>query len=117
MNKTELANKTCQLYPAGTMAFDEQAINSYLPFLEAGWTILSGPSRLQRTFKTRHFQQTFHMASKVYQLSEEQNHHPRLTLSYSQFEVEIWTHSVKGLQESDFIFAAKLDRIFHDENF
>ena len=41
----------------------------------------------------------------------EQGHHPDLLISYGQCVVEIWTHKINGLAESDFILAAKIDDI------
>jgi 4a-hydroxytetrahydrobiopterin dehydratase len=44
-------------------------------------------------------------------LSEEQVHHPDLTISWGACRVEIWTHKINGLTESDFILAAKIENI------
>ena len=42
-------------------------------------------------------------------MAEEQNHHPGIHLSWGKVRVDIWTHEVNGLTESDFVFAAKCD--------
>lgn len=111
MSALDLADRHCQLYPSGTKAFDDEQIKSYFCFLAQGWKVESAPDRLIRVWDCQDFSESFQLCSKVYLLAQEQNHHPRLTLSFKQFQLEIWTHSVNGLQESDFIFAAKLDRI------
>jgi 4a-hydroxytetrahydrobiopterin dehydratase len=45
-------------------------------------------------------------------MAEEQGDHPDLELAWGMVVVEIWTHKNDGLTESDFIFAAKCDRLF-----
>ena len=45
-------------------------------------------------------------------VAESQNHHPDLHLAWGRVTVEIWTHKIDGLHESDFIFAAKCDRLY-----
>jgi 4a-hydroxytetrahydrobiopterin dehydratase len=42
-------------------------------------------------------------------MAEEQQHHPDLHVSWGRLTVEVWTHKIGGLTESDFIFAAKCD--------
>ena len=44
-------------------------------------------------------------------MAEEQGHHPDLQLAWGKVVVEIWTHKIDGLTESDFVFAAKCDRL------
>jgi 4a-hydroxytetrahydrobiopterin dehydratase len=111
----DLYLKECQLYPPGTLAFEQSQIDLYLPSISSKWIVLSHPRRLQRRFVCRNYQQVFDYCTKTYLLAQEQNHHPKLQLTYRMFEIEIWTHSVSGLQESDFIFAAKIDRMLNDE--
>jgi len=45
------------------------------------------------------------------EVAEKEGHHPDILLSWGKAEVTTWTHSVDGLTESDFILAAKIDRI------
>jgi len=44
-------------------------------------------------------------------VSNQENHHPELTISYNKCKVEYTTHSVNGLSENDFICAAKIDAL------
>jgi len=45
-------------------------------------------------------------------MAEEQCHHPDISLTWGKAGVEVWTHKIGGLTESDFIFAAKTDEIW-----
>jgi 4a-hydroxytetrahydrobiopterin dehydratase len=49
--------------------------------------------------------------NRVGAIAEEQGHHPDLYLSWGKTRVDIWTHKINGLTESDFILAAKIDQI------
>jgi 4a-hydroxytetrahydrobiopterin dehydratase len=44
-------------------------------------------------------------------IAEEQGHHPDIFLTWGKAEVKTWTHKIDGLTESDFILAAKIDRL------
>ena len=44
-------------------------------------------------------------------LAESQGHHPDIHLAWGKVKVELWTHKVGGLTESDFVLAAKIDRL------
>ena len=50
-------------------------------------------------------------ANKVAELAEKEAHHPNLTISWGMCAIEIWTHDIDGLTESDFILATKIDVI------
>jgi len=47
----------------------------------------------------------------VGEIAEAQGHHPDILLSWGKAEVTTWTHSINGLTESDFILAAKIDKL------
>jgi len=44
-------------------------------------------------------------------IAEEQGHHPDLLLTWGSVGITIFTHKIDGLTESDFILAAKIDRV------
>ena len=48
-------------------------------------------------------------------MAEEQGHHPDLYLTWGKVRVEIWTHKIDGLTESDFIFAAKAQSLLETD--
>ena len=43
-------------------------------------------------------------------IAEAEGHHPDLYVAWGKCKVEVWTHKVDGLTESDFYLAAKADR-------
>jgi 4a-hydroxytetrahydrobiopterin dehydratase len=49
--------------------------------------------------------------NRVGEVAEHEGHHPDIYLTWGKVEITIWTHKVDGLTESDFILAAKIDRL------
>lgn len=66
---------------------------------------------LERVFLFPDFQSALAFVNSVGELAEQQGHHPDLLLSWGRVEVRIWTHKIDGLTESDFVLAAKIDRL------
>ena len=66
---------------------------------------------LQREFKFPDFKQALAFVNRVGGLAEEQGHHPDILLAWGKAEITLWTHKIDGLTESDFIMAAKIDRL------
>ena len=64
-----------------------------------------------RTIAFRTLPPRYKRADRVGELAEQQQHHPDLHVSWGRLGVEIWTHKIGGLTESDFIFAAKCDAL------
>jgi 4a-hydroxytetrahydrobiopterin dehydratase len=77
--------------------------------LDEGWT-LNAEGHLERTYRFSNFVDAMAFANRVGGIAEEQSHHPDLHVAWGKCTVEIWTHKIKGLTESDFYFAAKADR-------
>ena len=69
---------------------------------------------LERSFTFPNFQTALDFVNRVGGLAEEQGHHPDLYLSWGRVGIKIWTHKIDGLTESDFVLAAKIDRIRAD---
>ena len=53
--------------------------------------------------------------NRVGEIAEQQSHHPDIHLAWGKVRVEVWTHKIDGLTESDFILAAKIDEIRRKE--
>ena len=64
-----------------------------------------------RQFKFRNFKEAIAFVNKVAEIAEKEGHHPDIKISYNKVSIKLFTHSIKGLSENDFIVAAKIDRI------
>ena len=49
--------------------------------------------------------------NKVGNLAEEEGHHPDIWFGWGYAKIKIFTHAISGLHESDFVLAAKIDKI------
>ena len=67
---------------------------------------------LERNYKFADFARALEFVNIVGAIAEAEGHHPDLYLSWGKCRVEIWTHAIQGLTESDFFLAAKADRAF-----
>ena len=50
--------------------------------------------------------------NRVGELAEEQAHHPDVDFGWGRAGITIFTHKIDGLTESDFVLAAKVDRLY-----
>ncbi len=66
---------------------------------------------LKREFRFKNFREALDFVNRVGALAEEQAHHPDIELGWGRVAVKIFTHKIDGLTESDFILAAKVDRL------
>jgi len=71
---------------------------------------------LERTYIFKNFRQALNFTNMVGELAEEQNHHPDILLAWGKVKVIIWTHKIDGLTESDFIFAARTDKLNEEKS-
>lgn len=83
--------------------------------LDDGWR-LNADDHLERAYAFKNFAQAIAFGNKVADIAEDQGHHPDLHIAWGKCKVEIWTHKISGLTESDFYFAAKVDRAFKASN-
>jgi 4a-hydroxytetrahydrobiopterin dehydratase len=74
------------------------------------WRVVGG-HHLARDLRFTDFAQALAFVNRVGELSEAEGHHPDIHLGWGRVGLEIWTHSIGGLSESDFVLAAKIDRI------
>ncbi len=109
IKSSSLAAKQCNPCAAGTPALKQEQISSLLAQLD-GWT--QQGQVIGKTVTFSNFHQAMSFVNAVAWVSNQENHHPGLTISYNKCKVEYTTHSVGGLSENDFICAAKVDGIY-----
>jgi len=104
-----LAEKQCIPCQGGVPPLKGAEIEKYRAEIPE-WNVVN-EHHLERAFQFPDFKTALEFVNRVGELAEEQGHHPDLLLSWGRVEVRIWTHKVDGLTESDFILAAKIDRL------
>jgi 4a-hydroxytetrahydrobiopterin dehydratase len=105
-----LADRSCVPCRGGVPPLTAAEIAPLLGQLDA-WTVVDR-HHLEKTYRVKNFARALELVNRIGAIAEEQNHHPDLTLAWGRVGVQIWTHKIKGLTESDFVFAAKCDRAF-----
>ncbi|HWX18633.1 MAG TPA: 4a-hydroxytetrahydrobiopterin dehydratase [Candidatus Binatia bacterium] len=78
--------------------------------LGGGWQVVR-EHQLEKNYKFKDFREALAFTNKVGELAESQGHHPDIFLGWGRVKLTIWTHKIDGLTESDFILAAKADRL------
>lgn len=106
---SDLASKECVPCKGGVPPLDAAAVNELLWKLD-GWAI-EKEYHLCRTFTFPDFVKALAFVNRVGELADQQAHHPDIYLAWGMVKIEIWTHKIKGLTESDFILAAKIDKL------
>ena len=107
-----LAEQKCVPCRGGVPAMAKDRAQALLQELGEGWR-LNANGHLERAYAFDNFAQAMAFANKVADVAEEEGHHPDLHIAWGMCKVEIWTHKISGLTESDFYFAAKADRAFN----
>ena len=107
---TELAERNCVPCRGGVPALKGEALEPLARQL-SDWQVLD-EHHLRRSFKFSDFRSALSFVNRVGELAEQQGHHPDLFLVWGRVDVTTWTHKINGLTESDFILAAKIDRLY-----
>ncbi|MCA8969165.1 MAG: 4a-hydroxytetrahydrobiopterin dehydratase [Planctomycetes bacterium] len=110
-----LADKDCIPCRGGVPPLDADERKRLLDDLGHEWTIQEpassdDPHKLEKTFRFDDFVTALAFVNRVGELAEAQGHHPDLYLAWGRVTVWIWTHKIRGLTESDFVLAAKIER-------
>jgi 4a-hydroxytetrahydrobiopterin dehydratase len=106
---TELADKTC-IPCKGNVPPLKGAELEELSRQVPSWEVVD-EHHLRRKFHFKNFREALDFANRVGELAEEQAHHPDIDFGWGRAGVKIFTHKIDGLTESDFILAAKVDRL------
>ena len=77
------------------------------------WDVVDG-HHLVRSLTFPDFVTALAFVNRVGELAKDQGHHPNIGLTWGRVVIEIWTHKIDGLTDSDFILAAKIDRLARD---
>jgi 4a-hydroxytetrahydrobiopterin dehydratase len=106
---SELASKTCVPCRGGVPALKGAALEALRKQVPQ-WNVVN-EHHVTHLFAFPDFVQALAFVNKVGALAEEQGHHPDILLTWGKAEIKLWTHKVDGLTESDFIMAAKIDKL------
>ena len=110
---TELADKKCIPCEGGIPSFNLKEIHKYLKKID-GWDVKSDDNKtyyLLKEFKFQNFLESQNFVNNVGKIAEDEAHHPDIWFGWGYAKIKIFTHAINGLHESDFVLAAKIDKI------
>ena len=107
---SDLAAKRCEPCEGGVPPLDHDAQSNLLVQLAEGWSIIEG-HHLQKVWSFSDFISALEFTNAVGAICEEQGLHADFEVGWGRVYAMIWTHKINGLTESDFVLAAKFDRI------
>lgn len=94
----------------GTPPLEGAALAALRATLDPAWDVVE-ERRLVRRIATRDFAGALALAQRVGELAEREQHHPDLLVRWGELSITLWTHTVGGLSENDFILAAWIDAL------
>ncbi len=109
----DLANKKCVPCEGGIPAFDLKEIHKYLKKID-GWDVLQDKENnyyIEKFFNFKNYVESEKFIIKVGKIAESEGHHPDINFGWGYAKIKISTHAIKGLAESDFVLAAKIDQL------
>ena len=105
-----LAEKDCIPCKGGVPPLKGNELEKVARELDSGWRVIN-EHHLEKEYKFKNFREALDFTNKVGELAESQGHHPDIYLAWGQVKLTIWTHKIDGLTESDFVMAAKADKL------
>ncbi len=109
----DLSKKKCIPCEGGIPSFNLGEIHKYLKKVD-GWDVKKNEDEnfyLLKEFKFENFVNAQDFVNKVGAIAETEGHHPDIWFGWGYAKIKIFTHAINGLAESDFILAAKIDKI------
>ena len=110
---SDLSEKKCIPCEGGIPAFDISEIHKYLKKID-GWSVLQNDKKnyfIEKEFKFKNFIESEKFVVKVGKIAETEGHHPDIKFGWGYAVIKISTHAIDGLAESDFVLAAKIDKL------
>ncbi len=105
-----LAEERCEVCRPGTPHLSADDALELAAELDGVWEV-EGYERLRRTVRTSDFAEALSLAVRIGLLAETQGHHPDLSVGWGRLGIALTTHAAEGLTRSDFVLAAKIDRL------
>jgi 4a-hydroxytetrahydrobiopterin dehydratase len=106
----DLLSRHCRPLPKGSPPLSGKAIEPYLAAIAKRWRVIDD-HHIEGEFAFDDFMGALAFANRAGGAAEAEGHHPDITVSWGKATVTIWTHSIGGLSENDFILAARLDTL------
>jgi 4a-hydroxytetrahydrobiopterin dehydratase len=78
--------------------------------LGAGWRLVGG-HHLEKDFRFSNFKSALDFVNRIGEVAESLGHHPDIHVSWGRALIQLWTHKVDGVTDSDFVLARRIDAV------
>ena len=109
-DRLTLHEKKCIPCQGGVPPLTLREIEPYMEQIHADWNLIAD-HHIERVLSFDDFQNALDFVNKAGEICEQEDHHADFELSWGRVKIMIWTHKIDGLNEADFILAAKIDNI------
>ena len=107
---SDLAELKCVPCKGGVPALKGPALEALQVRLGGGWRLVR-EHHLEKEYRFDSFAENIAFVNRVAQVAEAEGHHPEMHVGFRTLRMEVWTHKIDGLTESDFVLAAKADAV------
>ena len=104
----ELHHKHCVPCEGGIPPLKPDEIKKLTKKLGKEWKVIDN-KKLVKFYNLVNYKHTMDLVNKIASIAEAEGHHPVQHVYYARLEVELYTFSIDGLSENDFILASKID--------
>jgi 4a-hydroxytetrahydrobiopterin dehydratase len=108
--RASLAAETCVPCRGGVPPMKGEDLAALQRELGGGWNVVE-EHHLEKEYRFKNFVEALGFTNGIGEIAEEQGHHPDIYLAWGKVRITIWTHKIDGLTRSDFVLAAKIDRL------
>jgi 4a-hydroxytetrahydrobiopterin dehydratase len=102
-----LESKHCVPCHGGVPRLKGEEIGPLLAQLE-GWQAVA-EHHLSKEYKFTNFADALDFVNRAGRVAESEGHHPDIEFGWGYARLNIHTHAIDGLSESDFVLAARID--------
>lgn len=103
-----LTRKKCKDCETAINPLKPNEIKRYIAYLVTPWKVVEN-KKIVKELKFDDFVVAMDFVNRVAELAEFEGHHPDILIHYNKVMIELWTYAVRGLSESDFIMASKIE--------
>lgn len=105
----DLASRECVSCGGDVPRLEGAALERFAAGLE-GWRVVDA-HHLTRHYDFKDFAASLAFVNSIGEIAEREGHHPDIAFGWGYADIKILTHAIDGLSESDFILAAKIERL------
>lgn len=105
----DLANRACVPCNGGVPRLRGEEVGR-LAREVADWDVVD-EHHLTRHYNFGNFRDAQKFVNQVGEIAEGEGHHPDIAFGWGYADIKIFTHAIDGLSESDFILAAKIEKL------